>query len=167
MVLWFGLKERLEKVEQILEDTADAIDKLNESIDKLNQKIENVSKLKADIGEEDFETGSKTRKSVADKLLQQTERLKMATAMKRIQAIEKALGLPPVAQAVEESTGLEPDVIQNILDFVKQNPQILDTIRDIFSKKKPAEQQRQEVQNAFEQLLKPMPLKQSQGQTQQ
>ena len=174
MVLWFGLKERLEKVEEILVNTGDAISKLSEEMSKLNEnmsklsrKVEEIGELSTGEGENDFETGSKTRKSVADRLLQETERLKMATAMKRIQAIEKALGLAPVAKAVEETTGLEPDVIKNIMEFVKQNPEIIETIKNIFSSNKTPQQQKQEVENVLEQYLRPIPLKQSQGQTQQ
>ena len=163
MVLWFGLGKRIEKVEEDIEDLADSISELNKAVQNLSELVKN-QRLERQR-EEEYTNVPPAQ--AYDKLTEKVERMKFQILKRKIESLEKMVKVPVVEQAVEETTGLEPDVLQNILNFAKEHPEIVETIKNIFSSNKTPQQQKQEVENVLEQYLRPIPLKQSQGQTQQ
>jgi phage-related tail protein len=174
MVLWFGLKERMEKIEENLEEVSEsmsefakALESISKSIEKLNDMQKTTFTVKPEEIAPEQLSSSEKRIQQLEKLNAKVERIKYQTLLRKIEALERALGTPVVGEAIEETTGLNKDFISQIMDFVKQNPDIISKVQQLIQQWSSAqtpeqkEQAKQDIYSKLEELAKPIPLKSS------
>ncbi|MEM3415166.1 MAG: hypothetical protein QW575_06310 [Thermoproteota archaeon] len=165
MVLWFGLKERVKDLEENMKELIEANESMLKQLKSIDDKLSSLTRQ--DVANE-YTTPAK-KLSEADKYLARLEKMKYLTIRRKIESLEKLLGAVP-EEAVESAAGegISKDLITQVLDFVKQNPDVVAKVQELLKQWKaaPTPQQKEEVKESIYDILKPIPLR-VQTQTQQ